>query len=252
MTCQPVIQVGLNTLTCALPALNDSLAAALYGQYNSLQATFPSYGLSTNTLHAYVYSFPSSPVLSSVSGCTSSNDSLTLIGCRPGDVLTITGEQLNSTAPSTTYINWYDTDYGYFLYCTVLSATYSTLQCQLPFTTPDLSSIQGGQLLTWSLEASAPPSTGRIFGSQPFQMTFTWQSASAQGQTTTSSSSNTAAIIAGVMVPVFVIALLVVGWLWYRRAHKPPSPRNEEERGSGGFSPSGGGWSHSFGSIEMK
>ena len=244
--CAPVVQVDLNSLTCTLPSLNASLASALYGQYNSVRVRFPSSGLTTNSISGFTLSYPNSPVLTAVSGCSASNGTLALTGCRPGDVVTITGRLLNSSSLANTYIAWFDSVGGGYIYCTPLAATDSSLQCRLPYLTQDTSSIQEGQLLTFLLEATAQPDTGRIFGSQPFQMTFTWQPPPTPKQT---AASNTTAVVAGVLVPLLVLALCVLALLWYRRARKPPSPRSSD---AGGDMQQSGGWSHHFGAVELE
>ena len=246
--CAPVTQLDLNTLTCTLPILNGSTADAVYGQYNSMELSFPTYKLSTPTLRAYILSFPDSPVLSSVEGCTSSNGSLTLSGCRPGDVVSFTGRYLNTSSFANTYISHFDEDFRNYVYCNPLSATDTSMQCRLPYVTQETSSIQEGDLLTWSMRTTRPPLTGTGFANQPFQMTFTWQPPPTPGQST--ASSNVAAIAAGVLVPVLVLALAVAVYLWYRRTHKAPSPRNAEGGSEESFR--SGGWSQHFGSVEMK
>jgi hypothetical protein len=201
-------------------------------------------------MYGYVLSYPNSPVLSSVAGCTSSNGSMVLIGCRPGDVIIITGQLLNSSALANIYISWLDRYNLHFLFCNPLAATDTTMQCQLPYVTEETTSIQEGQLLTWSLTATAPPATGSIFGSQPFQMTFTWQPRGSPGQS--AGDQSTAVIAVAVLVPVLVIALAVAAWLWYRRAHKLPNPHNAKEGVAGDEPYRSGGWSNRFGTVEME
>ena len=211
--CGQATVVNSRTITCAVPSLNATLAPLLYGDQNSIRAFFPSTSQQTNPMLAQVMAYPDSPVITSVSGCQSSNGPLTLLGCSPGSVLTLSGANLAMTPLSSISIEFDDPWYYFNEVCIPLSASNSSVQCQLPLITTDSSSIEEGQLLTFTYTAAV--TTRSSYRANPFQLVFTWTSPTSSSSS--SSSSNSAAIIAAVLVPVLVIAAAVLAWLYYRR-----------------------------------
>ena len=220
VVCPQATRVSSTIITCVVPALNATFAAAMYGRPNSVQVRFPSANSSTNTLQGGIVAYPDSPVLTAISGCSASNGSLGLSECRPGDLLTVTGTNLNVSWPGDVSIYWFDSTVNGYIYCTPLPGGSATaVSCQLPFITPDTSSVQEGQWLIFGWHA-AVRATGGIYVGNTFAISWTWTAA--PSGSSSSSAGNAAAIVASVLVPVLVLAAAVVAWAVWKRmaAHK--------------------------------
>ena len=233
VTCGQATQLTPNSWSCVIPATMDaSTGQALYGQYGAVTAFFPSTNQATPPRRSHIVSYPDSLVITSVSGCEVSNGSLVVSRCRSGDVLTMTGSNLNiSTAPSITF---YDPQLTSSWACTLLlPLTATSVMCRLPVVNEGDSDIMEGYpyQISW-YQYRAP---NGLAWANPFTIAFTWDPLITPSNSG-SSSSNVTAILVGVLVPVGVIAALVAVWLLYRHLRAVKRGGGEDVGRSDGFS----------------
>ena len=235
---QPTV-VDAHTVTATIPVMDTADARAFYGTYSTVSVTFASIGQLLGP-SAYIVNPPDAPVVTAVSGCEVSNGTRAMARCRAGDVLTITGSNLNISLAEPYFSNanrWYD--------CDPLPQTSSSeAQCRLPYVNPGDSDLQEGVAypLQWYELRISGPTYSYAFASF-ISLSFTWDAPPSPAM---SAASNVTAIVAGVLVPVLVIAAVVVAWLMYRRAH------GMKRTGSGGEAGGDGGRrGDSFSSLEM-
>ena len=237
VTCGQAAQLTANSWSCVIPSMDPPTALAFYGQLTSIRAFFPSTGQSTPAVRAFIVAYPDSPVITSVSGCEVSNGSLVVSRCRSGDVLTIAGTSLNS---SSAVVTFWDPMLTNSWLCTLLQPlTATSVQCRLPVVTQGDSDLAEGEYyeMNWY---DTRPGNGFTWAN-PFTLSFTWDPLVAPSSGGSSSSTNVTAILAGVLVPVGVIAALVVAWLLYRRLHAVKRGSSEDA-----------GRGDAFSNLEMK
>ena len=233
VSCPAPTFVSSTLVTCVVPALNATLSQLFYGVESTVQVLFPSTGQSTNAFSSRIVAWPDSPVLTSVSGCEASNGSLALVGCRGGDVITVTGSDLLFYTPNITP----NTNFGEGApgapagrglgSCTMLpGSTASLVQCRLSYLDATNSPAQPNVQYKVNWYGSNPGYSGLLFGNV-FYIAFTFDAPAASAPTTSSSSSNTMAILVGVLVPVLLLVVGVTAWLVWRRWRclKDDSPR---------------------------
>ena len=254
--------INSTTLSCTLPtaASSSSNVSMFLGRAVSLQVSFGSAGVLTNSISVTALDWPNPPLVSTVSGsCSASNSALAVIGCAMGTVLTMSGSNLNGTSVSVyssgpIVQNGVSLGFTYFQ-CVLQSVSPSAISCLLP--TPGdeiMGSITPG--VSYKFFSTMMDSNGRSRRANTFSVAFA-PAASALTSSTGGGGggdggggggSSTSVILIGVLVPVLVLLLVLVSVLLWRRWVLTKRANS----GSGAAAPSAGDRFEHFTDVEMR
>ena len=215
------------TIVFTLQPLDDTTAAAVYGQAGSIQVLFTSNNVTTasNVIGDTLYIAPNAPNITAVTSsmCTSVS-ALQLTACRAMASITITGTNL---APYSQYYEpWLITSLqgGVYQRTNILAAggnaTFSTLtNTTLVFSLPYFDADTNVELQTDVVYTMFMYTVPTHFDSNAFRLSLTY--GSVDSTNTPSSGRLSAGAIAGIVVAAVVVSaalIALVAWMVQRRA----------------------------------
>ena len=228
VTLQSVTLISKNLATAVVPQLSPAQGTALYGTTSFVRLFFALPGqpvpLTCASPSMHTLAFPDPPVITAVSGCEANSGPLSVVRCRGGSVLTLQGSQLDR---GTTDLSW-------------LSSMWSGTPCRTPVNMTNTVAVQycllpndtrgaqeGVQYSVWLRQQRGKiPFLASTFAAPPFSVSWTYlpyvppvvpvTPPSDDGEST--KGSDATVLLAGVLVPVLLVAAVVVAWLLRRRA----------------------------------
>ena len=229
------------TMTCVtLPntekdyIMTTSKVVAAWGAYGS------------NMLATYPYDFLNSPRILSIQGCgmtTTNSRALFLVGCQPGDPLTLTGYNLNVTGGTAVRsIRRESTNFAVFSCANVLVVNDSLVTCTLPTASEFPALLNSSQYNVTLYRAVGGP---QEFTSNYFAVTFGDVPAPAPvpdpvpSSTESSGSggiSDAVAVVVALVVVLGVVGVGLVGWWMWRRKARGRSDEPGRENSARAFS----------------
>ena len=207
--------VSSTAITATLPVLSTltgaSANASLAFPSNNVQLTVAfATGATTNSLTLQLYAVPGAPVVSSVSGCSSTSSALLMTNCPSGSVLTISGSNLAASnafwgpvvAPVTAgFAQWS---------CSVTSSSATQITCTLPTFDVQVTPVQSGVVYPITVYINPGGSFATPWAtSNAFRLSYNFGGSSSPSSS--SSGLSTGAIVAiAVVVPIAGLTIIAV------------------------------------------
>ena len=234
ITLQSPAVVDKNTITAVIPSMTDAQARVFWGTQTGVRLAFSSTPGIRST-NAYLVAYPDSPSITSVTGCEVSAGPLTALRCRSGDVLTLQGINLKKGQARMQF--WDVDDYSAWPCPAAFNDTTERVMCELPFVDPGDLELQEGAVhqVSWMEARSA---NSYAFSDTWFSVSYTWLPREGpvgpddEGGGGGGGGGNAGVVVAGVLVPVLLVAVAVVGFVVWRRVGRPKTSWGEG--GAGG------------------